>query len=93
VSVSKICSRRVNKNVEYATVGDLIEQLRLFEKQMGWDIFHALKTLTFKKADCLSITKENPFSHFYARLSNDTILVRIQTTSEETEFRVPVALV
>jgi hypothetical protein len=92
VSISKILSRRVNKNVDYATDADLIEQLRLFEKQMGWNIFQALKTLTLKKADCLSITKEKPFNYFYARLSDNTILVRIQTANEETEFRLPVSL-
>lgn len=92
MSISKICSRRVNKDINYTTEADLVDQLRLYEKQMGWDIFQVLKTLVLKKADCLSITKEKPFNYFYARLSDDMILVRIQTIGEETEFRLPISL-
>ena len=92
MSISKICSRKVNRDINYTTEADLVDQLRLYEKQMGWEIFQALKTLILKRADCLSITKEKPFSYFYARLSEDKILVRIQTSSEETEFKLPISL-
>ena len=59
---------------------------------MGWSIFEILKILEEKKADSLSITKEKPFHYFYARLSNKNIIIRLQTSERETEFRLPIAV-
>jgi hypothetical protein len=80
----------VEKNLDYATIEDLIEQLHVFERQMGWSIFDILDILKQKKADSLSITKEKPFHYFYARLSEKTIIIRLQTSEKETEFRLPI---
>ena len=57
---------------------------------MDWSIFDILKVLKERKADCLSITKEKPFRYFYARLSEKTIIIRVQTSEQETEFRIPI---
>jgi len=57
---------------------------------MGWSIFDVLDILKRKKADCLSITKEKPFHYFYARLSGKTIIISLQTSEKETEFRIPI---
>lgn len=91
MSVAKIYSRKVERNINFATTDKLIEELDIFEKQMGWSIFEILKILEEKKADSLSITKEKPFHYFYARLSEKTILIRLQTSEKETEFRLPIA--
>lgn len=90
MSVAKILSRRVEKDINFATEDDLVEQLRIFEKQMGWSIFDILKILKEKKADSLSVTKEKPFNYFYARLSEKTILIRLQTSEKETEFKLSI---
>ena len=90
MSVAKIYSRKVNRTLSFATSDALFEQLTFFEKQMNWSIFENLRTLKQKKADSLSITKEKPFHHFYARRSGKTILVRLQTSDMETEFRLPI---
>jgi hypothetical protein len=79
----------MNKSLDYATTDDLLEQLRIFAKQMDWSIFEILSILKQKKADSLSITKEKPFQHFYARLSNKCIIIRIQNSEQETEFKLP----
>lgn len=91
MSVSKVYSRKVQKGISFATSDGLIEELNIFQKQIGWSIFEILKVLEEKKADSLSITKEKPFHYFYARLSGKTILVRLQTSEKETEFRLPIA--
>lgn len=57
---------------------------------MGWPIFNVLDILKRKKADCLSITKEKPFHYFYARLSGKAIIITLQTSEKETEFRLPI---
>jgi hypothetical protein len=75
--------------VNYATTGDLLEQLHIFDKQMEWSIFDVLDVLKKRKADSLSIIKEKPFHYFYARLSDKTIIIRVQTSEKETEFRIP----
>jgi len=83
-------SRKIDSVLNYATIEDLINELRAFEKQMGWSIFKMLDILKQKKADSLSITKEKPFHYFYARLSEKTIIIRLQTSEQETEFRLPI---
>lgn len=90
MSITKIYSRKVQRNLNYATEEDLIEELHVFERQMGWSIFEILDILKKKKADCLSVTKEKPFHYFYARLSKKTIIIRLQTSEKETEFRLPI---
>jgi hypothetical protein len=80
----------MQKNFDYATTTDLVEQLHIFEKQMGWSIFAILDLLKQKRADSLSIIKEKPFHYFYARLSEKTIIIVVQTSEEEMEFRLPI---
>jgi hypothetical protein len=90
VSITKIYSRKVEKDLDYATTEDLVEELHVFEKRTGWSIFDILNVLKQRKADSLSITKEKPFLYFYARLSEKTIIMRLQTSEQETEFRLPI---
>lgn len=90
MSVTKIYSRKIKKDLNYAITEDLVEQLHVFESQMGWPIFDILDILKHKKADSFSITKEKPFHYFYARLSEKTIIIKLQTSEQETEFRLPI---
>jgi len=90
LSITQIRTHKVQKDVDYTTTEDLVKQLHVFEKQMDWSIFDILKVLKERKADCLSITKEKPFRYFYARLSEKTIIIRVQTSEQETEFRIPI---
>ena len=89
MSITAIRTHKVEKDVNYAKTDDLVEQLHVFEKQMGWSIFEILDVLKKRKADSLSITKEKPFHYFYARLSEKIIIIRVQTSEQETEFRIP----
>jgi uncharacterized protein with gpF-like domain len=61
----------------------------MFEKQMGWRIFDILKVLKEKKADSLSITREKPFSYFYARVSGQNVTIRLENLQSQTEFKIP----
>ena len=90
MSVTKIYSRKVNKDVNYATIEDLLEELHVLERRMGWSIFDILNVLKEKKADSFSMTKEKPYHYLYARLSEKTIIIRLQTSEKETEFRLPI---
>jgi len=90
VAITKIRSRKVNSSINYAKEDDLLEQLQVFERQMGWSIFEVLEMLKKQKADSLSITKEKPFHYFYARLSKKTVIIRLQTSEKETEFKLPI---
>jgi len=79
----------VERDLNYATAEDLAEQLRVFERRMGWSIFDIIDVLKQKKADCFSMTKEKPFHYFYARLNEETVLIRLQTSQQEIEFSLP----
>jgi hypothetical protein len=93
LSITKIEAKRTAKTFNYATIEDLIEQLHFLEKQMGWSIFGLLNILKQRKADTFSITKEKPFYYFYARLSDKNIIIILQTSEQETEFRLPIEYV
>jgi len=90
LSITQIRTHKVEKDIDYVTTEDLVKQLHVFEKQMDWSIFDILNVLKERKADSLSITKEKPFHYFYARLSERTIIIRVQTSEQETEFRIPI---
>ena len=90
MSITKVRSRKVENILNYTTVEYLIDELHTFEKQMGWPIFEILSVLKQKKADSFSITKEKPFYYFYARLSKKTVIIRLQNSEQEIEFRLPV---
>jgi hypothetical protein len=89
LSITTIRTSKLEKDVNYATTDDLIDQLHIFEKQMDWSIFDILNILRTRKADSLSIIKEKPFHYFYARLSGKAIIIRVQTSEKETEFKIP----
>jgi len=89
LSVTKIHSRKVQRDFTFVLSDDLIEQLHMFEKQMGWRIFDILEVLKDQKADSLSITKEKPFSYFYARVSGKTVTIRLENLEGQTEFKIP----
>jgi len=89
VSITKVYSRKVKRELNYAIAEDLVEQLRILERQMGWSIFDVLDILKQGKADSVSITKEKPFHYFYARLGEKAIIIRLQTSEQEVEFRLP----
>jgi hypothetical protein len=90
LSITEIRTSKQEKNLNYARTQDLVEQLHIFEKQMDWSIFEILEVLKKRKADCLSIVKEKPFHYFYARLCDKTMVIRLQTSEQETEFRIPI---
>ena len=90
MSVVKISSRKVQREIDFSTSEYLSEELHVFEEHMKWSIFEMLEILKNKKADCFSITKEKPFNYFYARVSQDEIFIRLQTSNNETEFKIPI---
>lgn len=90
MSITKLATRKTNKTVNYATTEEIIEQLHVFDKQMNWSIFEILEILKKRKADSLSIIKEKPFHYFYARLSKKELILSLQTSEQETEFRIPI---
>jgi len=86
---TKIYSRKIKKEVNYASLKDVLEELQILEKQKGWTIFEALKTLKEGKADSFSFTKDNPYHYFYARITEEVIILKLRTRKKEIEFRIP----
>lgn len=89
MSITKIQSRKVQRELDFTTSDHLLEELHVFEKHMGWTIFEIIEILKNKKADCFSITKEKPFNYLYARARGNLIFIRLQTNEMETEFSLP----
>jgi hypothetical protein len=86
---TKVFSRKTDKELNYTTSENVLEELQVLEKQKGWAIFENLKMLMNGKADSFSFTKDNPYDYFYARITEEDIIFKMKTREGETEFRVP----
>ena len=86
---TKIYTRKTKKELNYARTRDILEELRVLEKQKGWAIFEALKVLKEGKADSFSFTKDTPYQYFYGRKSEEVVILKLKTRKGETEFRLP----
>jgi len=89
-SFTKVFRRKAEKRLDYAPSEDVLEELRILEKQKGWAIFQNVKVLIDGKADSFSFTKDHPYDYFYARVTEQTIIFKMKTRETETEFRVPI---
>jgi len=89
-SFTKVYRQKTQKELDYARTEDVLEELRVLEKQKGWAIFEALKVLKERKADSFSFTKDTPYQYFYGRINEEVVILRWKTKKGETEFRVPI---
>ena len=87
---AKVYSRKTKKELNYASSEDVLEELRLLEKQKGWKIFEALEVLKEGKANSFSFTKDTPYHYFYARITEDYVVFKLKTRKKESEFRLPI---
>ena len=89
-SFAKVISRKSEKELNYTPSKNIVEDLRILEKQKGWAIFDSIKVLINGKADSFSFTKDNPYQYFYARLTEENIIFKIKSREDEIEFRIPI---
>lgn len=87
---TKVFSRKTKKEFNYTRSENVLEELRILEKQKGWAIFEALKVLKNGKADSFSFTRDNPYHYFYARITEEVVILKLKTRKKETEFRIPI---
>ncbi len=87
---TKVVSRKTEKELNYTTSENALEELRVLQRQNGWTIFEAIRVLIEGKADSFSFTKDNPYYYFYGRITEKTVVIRLKTKEKETEFRLPV---
>lgn len=87
---TKVVSRKTEKELNYTTSENALEELRVLQRQKGWTIFEAIRVLIEGKADSFSFTKDNPYHYFYGRITEKTVIIRLKTKDKETEFRLPV---
>ena len=87
--MTKVYSRKTEKEIDYTTPKHIIEELGILERQRGWLIFEAIKMLKEKKADSVSFVKDQPYHYFYARITEDNIIIKLRTEIKDIEFRLP----
>ena len=86
---TKVYSRKTERELNYTTPQNILEELNVLEKQKGWAIFKALEVLKEGKADSFSFTKDNPYHYFYARITEEYVVFKLKTREKESEFRLP----
>jgi len=89
-SLTKVVNRKIEKELDYTPSKNVLEELRVLEKQKGWAIFEGVKVLLLGNANSFSFTKDNPYHYFYARIANETVIFKMKTRENETEFRIPI---
>jgi hypothetical protein len=87
-SFAKVISRKSEKTLDYTPPKNVLEELKILEKQKGWAIFESVKILMSGKADSFSFTKDNPYNYFYARVTDEDIIFKMKTREDETEFKI-----
>lgn len=88
-SLTKVYNRKGDKSIDYAPSENILEELRILEKQKGLLIFDNLKILLKGNADSFSLTKDKPYNYFYARITDENIILKMKTRENDTEFRIP----
>ena len=88
-SFTKIFSRKTERELDYTTSENALAELQILAKQKGWAIFENLKVLKNGRADSFSFTKDNPYSYFYARITEENVIFKLKTREKEIEFRIP----
>lgn len=86
---AKVLSEKTERELNYTTFENVLEELQVLERQKGWAIFESLKVLMKGKADSFSFTKDSPYDYFYARITEEDIILKMKTREGETELRVP----
>jgi hypothetical protein len=88
--LTKVYSRKVKKEINYTTTKNVLEELHILELQKGWAILQNLKILKERKADSFSFTRDHPYYYFYARATEESIIIKLKTKKKEIEFRIPI---
>ena len=88
-TLTKVYSRKAEKEINYTTPDHILQELGILERQTGWSIFEMIDMLKVRKADSFSFTKDCPYHYFYARITEDSIVVKLRTEVKDVEFRLP----
>ena len=83
-------TKRAEKEINYTTPSFILQELGVLESQLGWSIFKALGLLKERKADSFLFTKDRPYHYFYARITEENIVIRLRTEEKDVEFSLPV---
>ena len=89
-TLTKVYSQRAKKEINYTTPSFILQELGVLESQLGWPILKALGLLKERKADSFSFTKDRPYHYFYARITEENIVIRLRTEEKDVEFSLPV---
>lgn len=89
-TLTKVYSRKAEKELNYTTPDHILQELGILESQIGWSIFEAIEMLKEKKADSFSFTKDRPYHYFYARITEDNIIIKLRTEEKDVEFSLPI---
>lgn len=88
-SLTKVYSRKAEKELNYTTPEHILQELGILEKQVGWSILETFELLIERKADSFSFTKDRPYHYFYARITEDSIIIKLRTKRKDIEFSLP----
>lgn len=89
-TLTKVYSRETKKEINYTTPEHILQEIEILEKQIGWSIFKAFEMLRERKADSFSFTKDNPYHYFYARITEDSIIIKLRSGVKDIEFKLPI---
>jgi len=91
VRLSKLSIRSIHDQTNYATSEALIESIHALRVTHNVPIERYLRDLTEGKVDSISITKDDPYHYFYARVLAGSVAVTYKEAQRIIEFALPLA--
>ena len=92
VKLTKIISRPLRSEIDYATTESLLSLLHDMEARRDVPIFDSLKVLMQRKVDSVSFSRDRPYFYFFARLNRAKVSVSIASSDKDLEFPIPIGV-
>jgi len=89
LELTKVSIQESEKSEEYATSEAAIESIQTISAKYELPVLDALRIVSKKSVDTVSLGRDNPYVYFYARKNNDSISFRISEGNRTIRFELP----
>ena len=89
LELTKVSIQESEKSEEYATSEAAIESIQTISAKYELPVLDALRIVSKKSVDTVSLGKDTPYVYFYARKNNDSISFRISERNRTIRFELP----
>ncbi len=89
LKLTKVSIQESEKSDEYATPEAAIESIQAISARYDLPVLDALRIVSKKSVDTVSLGKDTPYVYFFARKNRDSISFRISEGTRTIRFELP----